>query len=349
VSAAAGGREGFTLANRGGVEIDFVARGGTITSIRVPDRSGRVADVVPGFDTADEYAGDTRYMGALIGRFANRIAGGRFSLDGVEYSLPLNDGENHLHGGPCGFSAKAWRVAPFQHQGVTGAVLAMESEAGDQGYPGRLLTRVLYALDDDNAFTVSYSAVTDAPTVVNLTQHSYFNLAGHDAGDILGHELEIDATYVTPVDERMIPTGAFRGVRGGSAFDFLTPHRIGERIDDDDEQLRVAGGYDHNFVLNHSLDPSRRGAPAFAARLRDPASGRTLEISTTEPGLQVYTGNAFDRGHPGKGGYAYPRHAAVALETQHFPDSPNQPQFPSTVLRPGEEFLSTTVYRFSTT
>jgi len=286
-------------------------------------------------------------MGGLIGRFANRIAGGRFSLDGVEYTLPLNADENHMHGGPCGFFARTWRVAPFQRHGVTGAVLALESDAGDQGYPGRLLARVLYALDDENSFTVSYSAVTDAPTVVNLTQHSYFNLAGHDAGDILGHELEVDATYMSPVDERMIPTGAFRGVRG-SAFDFLTSQRIGERIDDD-EQLRIAGGYDHNFVLNHSLDPSRRGAPAFAARLRDPASGRTLDISTTEPGVQVCTGNMLDRGRPGKGGHGYPRHGAVALETQHFPDSPNHPQFPSTVLRPGDEFLSTTVYRFSTT
>jgi aldose 1-epimerase len=341
--------ERFRLANRDGVEIDFVARGGTITSIRVPDRDGRVADVVPGFDTAEEYAGDARYMGGLIGRFANRIAQGRFSLDGVEYSLPLNAGENHLHGGPCGFFAKTWRVAPFQRRGVTGAVLALESEAGDQGYPGRLLTRVAYALDDENVFTVSYSAVADAPTVLNLTQHSYFNLAGHDAGNILGHELEVDATYMTPVDEHMIPPGAFRGIRGGgSAFDFLTPRPIGERIVDD-EQLRMAGGYDHNFVLNHSLKPGRRGVAAFAARLRDPASGRTLEISTTEPGLQLYTGNGLDRGRPGKGGYAYPRYAAVALETQHFPDSPNKPQFPSTVLRPGDEFLSTTVYRFSTT
>jgi aldose 1-epimerase len=348
VSASAAER--FTLANRNGVEIDFVARGGTITSIRVPDRNGRVADVVPGFETVDEYTGDTRYMGCLVGRFANRIAGGRFSLDGVEYSLPLNDGENHLHGGPCGFSTKTWRVAPFRRQveGATGAVLALESDAGDQGYPGQLFVRVTYALDDDDAFTVSYSAITDAPTVVNLTLHTYFNLAGHDAGDILGHELEVDATYITPVDENQIPTGAFRGVRG-SAFDFLNAHAIGERIDDDDEQLRIGGGYDHNFVLNHSLDADGEGVPAFAARLRHPASGRTLEISTTEPGLQVYTGNAFDRGRPGKGGHRYARHAAIALETQHFPDSPNQPQFPTTVLRPGEEFLSTTVYRFSTT
>jgi len=340
--------ERFTLTNQNGVEIDFIARGGTIASVRVPDRRGRLADVVTGFDTAEEYATDSRYMGCLVGRFANRIAGGRFSLDGVEYTLPLNNGENQLHGGPCGFSSRTWRVAPFRRSGISGAVLALESDAGDQGFPGRLLARVTYALDDDNGLTVSYSAVTDAPTVVNLTQHSYFNLAGHDAGDILAHELEIDATYITPVDEHQIPTGAFRGVRG-SPFDFLTAHEIGERIADEDEQLRIGLGYDHNFVLNHSLDAGPGAAPAFAARLHDPKSGRALEISTTEPGLQVYTGNHLDRGRPGKGGHRYPRYGAIALETQHFPDSPNQPQFPTTVLRPGEEFLSTTVYRFSTT
>jgi aldose 1-epimerase len=338
----------FTLSNRHGIEIEFVARGGIITAIRVPDRLGRVADVVPGFDAVNDYAGDGRYMGALVGRFANRIAGGRFSLDGIEHELPCNDGENQLHGGPCGFSSRIWQVAPFNHDGVQGAALVLASEAGDQGYPGALLTRVTYALDDDNAFTVSYSVVTDAPTVVNFTQHSYFNLAGHDSGDVLAHELEVDANYITPVDERLIPTGAFRGVRG-TPFDFLEPHPIGERLKDHDDQLRIAGGYDHNFVLNHSSGANGRGAPVFAARLRDPASGRTLDMSTTEPGLQVYSGNTFDRGRAGKGGYRYPRHAAVALETQHFPDSPNQPQFPSTVLRPGDEYSSTTVYRFSAT
>ncbi len=340
--------ERFSLTNRHGIEVDFIARGGIIMSIRVPDRDGRFADVVAGYDTAKEYETDTRYMGALIGRYANRIAGGRFVLDGVEYDLPKNNGDNQLHGGPCGFSAKRWRVAPFRHDEASGAVLAVWSEAGDQGFPGVLFTRVTYVLDDDNALTVSYSAVADAPTVVNLTQHSYLNLAGENAGDILGHELTIDATYITPVNEALIPTGAYRGVHG-SAFDFLEAHTIGEWIDADDEQLRIAGGYDHNFVLNHALEARRDGTPRFAARLRDPASGRTLEISTTEPGIQLYTGNTFDRGAPGKGGYSYPRHGAVALETQHFPDSPNQPQFPSTVLRPGEEFLSTTVYKFSTT
>jgi aldose 1-epimerase len=338
----------ITLANRHGTEIDVIPYGGTITSIRVPDRRGRVADVVPGFDTAAEYAGDTRYMGALVGRFANRIAHARFSLDGAEYVLSPNDGENQIHGGPCGFFAKTWRIAPFRRPGAHGVVLALTSGRGDQGFPGTLSARVTYTLDDDNTFTVSYSAVTDAPTVVNLTQHSYFNLAGHDAGDVLGHELEVAATYFTPVDASQIPTGAFRGVRG-TPFDFTSPRLIGERIGEDDDQLRIGGGYDHNYVLDRAAAGSAPGTPAFAARLRDPASGRTLEIVTTEPGLQVCSGNVLDRGRPGKGGHAYPRHAAIALETQHFPDSPNQPQFPTTVLRPGEEFLSTTVYRFSAT
>jgi aldose 1-epimerase len=340
--------ERFTLANVHGVAVDFIPLGGTITSIRVPDRHGRVADVAAGFDTAEEYARDGRYMGALIGRFANRIANGRFTLDGVEYSLPCNNGPNQLHGGPCGFSSMTWRVAPFARRGVRGAVLCASSASGDQGFPGTMNVRVTYALDDDDAFTVSYSAVTDAPTVVNLTQHMYFNLAGHDAGTILDHELEIEATYITPVDAGLIPTGAFRGIRG-TPFDFTNAQTIGARIGAEDEQLRLAGGYDHTFVLNHPRSARARMEPAFAARLRDSASGRTLEVWTTEPGVQLYTGNTFDEGRPGKGGYAYPRYGAVALETQHFPDSPNQSQFPPTVLRPGDEFLSTTIYRFSTT
>ena len=340
--------ERFTLRSASGVAVDFIPLGGTITSIRVPDRDGRIADVVPGFGTVEEYERDRRYMGALIGRYANRIGGGRFTLDGVEYSLPCNNGPNQLHGGPCGFSSKVWRVAPFERPRLRGAVLAAWSANGDQGFPGTMHVRVTYALDDDGAFTVSYSAVTDAPTVVNLTQHSYFNLAGHDAGTILEHELEIDATYITPVDATLIPTGVFRGVRG-TPFDFTTVHAVGERIAADDEQLRLAGGYDHNFVLNRPRSKRAKNSPAFAARLRDPSSGRVLEVWTTEPGIQLYTGNTFDHGEPGKNGYAYPRHGALALETQHFPDSPNHSQFPSTVLRPGEEFLSTTIYRFSTT
>lgn len=335
--------EATALVNAKGTEVRFIALGGTIVSIRVPDRKGRLADVVPGFDTAEEYASDTRYFGSLIGRYANRIARGRFTLDGVEHTLPRNDGPNHLHGGPCGFHRTTWRVSHFQREGAVGAVLCCKSADGDQGYPGLVHTRVTYTLSDDDAFRVDYSAVTDAPTVVNLTQHTYFNLAGHDAGDVLDHELTIAATYFTPVDDTLIPTGALRGVIG-TPFDFTSPHRLGERIEADDKQLHVAGGYDHNFVLRER----RAGEPTFAARLAEPRSGRVVELFTTEPGVQCYTGNHLRGGAPGKGGHRYQKHGAVALETQHFPDSPNQPHFPSTVLRPGGELRSTTIYRFLT-
>lgn len=332
----------FTLRNASGMEVRFIERGGTIVSLRVPDRFGKMADITPGYDTAEEYERDTRYFGSLIGRFANRIANGRFTLDGVEYVLPLNDGRNHLHGGPRGFDKVEWRVAPFQHPGCVGAVLCHRSPRDDQEYPGTLYARVTYTLTDENALTIDYSAITDAPTIVNLTQHLYFNLAGHDAGDILDHELMIVASQYTPVDATLIPTGEIRDVRG-SPFDFTTSRRIGARIDDDDEQLRIGGGYDHNFVLNH-----REGSePVPAARVVEPRSGRVLEVLTSEPGLQLYSGSGTHHGPPGKGGHAYVRNAAFALETQHFPDSPNHPHFLSTVLRPGQEYQSRTVYRFS--
>lgn len=334
--------EHHSLVNAHGVEVRFLPLGGTITSIRVPDRNGELADVVPGYDTPAEYETDTRYFGAILGRYANRIARGRFELDGTVYELPLNDGANHLHGGPCGFHRLLWRVAPFRRPDAVGAVLCSRSPSGEQGYPGMLHTRVTYTLDDANALRVEYSAVTDAPTVVNLTQHTYFNLAGHDAGNVLDHELTINATYFTPVDASLIPTGTFRGV-SGTPFDFSTPHRVGARIGADDEQLYVGGGYDHNYMLERQ-DTSEL---AFAARLSEPQAGRVVEIFTTEPGLQLYSGNHLGNGVPGKGGVRYVRHAALALETQHFPDSPNQPHFPTTILRPGAELVSTTIYRFS--
>lgn len=333
----------YRIQNRNRIAVDFMPLGGTITSIWLPDRNGERVDVVPGFDTADVYQRDHRYFGALIGRFANRIARGRFSLDGHEYVLPTNDGPNHLHGGPNGFHVREWRVAPFQRERASGAVLCCKSAPADDGYPGTMIARVTYTLDDDDTLRVDYSAVSDAATIVSLTQHTYFNLRGHDRGDILDHELTINAAYFTPIDETSIPTGALRGVTG-TPFDFTAARRIGEHIADDDEQLRLVGGYDHNFQLHRGA----AGVPAFAARLRDPSSGRSVEIWTTEPGLQVYTGNVMDRGEPGKGGARYGKHAAIALETQHFPDSPNQPHFPSVVLRPGEELVSTTEYRFST-
>jgi len=284
----------------------------------------------------------TGFFGALIGRYANRIARGRFTLDGRETVLPTNDGPNHLHGGPCGFNKAVWRVAPFHHPGKDGAVLCHRSEERDQGYPGTLYARATYTLTDDNALTIDYSAIADAPTPVNLTQHAYFNLAGHDAGTVLDHELMIRASRFTPVDATLIPTGEIRDVRG-SPFDFTTAQRIGSRIHADDDQLMIAGGYDHNFVL----DRGDGDEPALAARVVEPRSGRVLEVFTTEPGVQFYTGNGIHHSLPGKGGHVYAQHAAFALETQHFPDSPNHPEFPSTVLRPGQEYRSRTVYRFS--
>lgn len=334
--------ERVALVNARGIEVEFIPLGGTITSIRLPDRHGQFVDVVPGFDTVDEYRSDRRFFGALIGRYANRIAGGRFVLDGVTYTLPRNDGPNHLHGGPDGFHTRVWHVAPFKSANATGAVLCCRSLDGDSGYPGTLVTRVTYTLDDDGTFRVDYSAVTDAPTVVNLTQHTYFNLGGHDRGSVLDHELTVHATYFLPVDRTSIPTGALRGVIG-TPFDFTKPKRVGADIGAEDEQLAtVGGGYDHTFQIN------RGGATGLlpAARLFEPVSGRFVEIATTEPGIQVYSGNTIAEGGPGKGGHRYEKYAAIALETQHFPDSPNQPHFPSTVLRPGAEFRSATVYRF---
>ena len=331
-----------SLVNARGVEVRFIPLGGRIVSIRVPDRRGVMADVTPGYDSADEYAADTRYFGALIGRFANRIAHGRFTLDGTSYTLPCNDGPNHLHGGPRGFHGRLWRVAPFHRAGAVGAVLCCRSPDGEDGYPGMLHTRVTYTLDDDDALRIDYTAIADAPTIVNLTQHTYFNLAGQASGDVLDHDLMLNAAYFTPVDEWLIPTGALRGVTG-TPFDFTSPTRVGAGLSADDEQLRIGGGYDHNFVLRRDTP----GELTFAARLFEPRGGRIVEIHTTEPGLQLYTGNSLDRGAPGKDGYAYPRFGAIALETQHYPDSPNQAHFPSTVLRPGQEFTSTTIYRFS--
>ena len=242
------------------------------------------------------------------------------ALDDREYQLPINDGPNHLHGGPNGFHTREWRVAEFHRDAASGAVLCRRSVDGEDGYPGTLITRVTYTLRDDDTFRVDYSAVTDAPTVVNLTQHTYFNLRGHDRGDILGHELTVNATYFTPVDATAIPSGALRGVIG-TAFDFTSPRTIGGRIDEDDEQLRFVGGYDHNFQLRRS-DAREL---VTAAHLHDPESGRFVEIATTEPGLQVYSSNTIGAGGLGKGGHRYEKHAAIALETQHFPDSPNQP------------------------
>ena len=334
--------DAFTLRNTNGMTVRFIAYGGSIVSIEVPDRDGRFADVTLGYDAEEGYATDRHYLGALIGRYANRIARGRFTLDGYVHAVSVNDGPNHLHGGRRGFHKVPWNVTPFEDGSVTGAVLSYTSVTGDEGYPGTLSTSVIVALNDDNELSFDYAAVTDEPTPINLTQHGYFNLAGHGAGDVRGHELMIAASRYTPVHESLIPTGELRSV-DGTPFDFRSPRSIGEALQVQDPQLLIATGFDHNFVLDRD---ARDDELVLAARLHDPGSRRTLEVFTTEPGLQFYSGQALG-GVVGKAGVAYVPFAGVALEAQHFPDSPNQPSFPPTILRPGEGFTSRTVYRFS--
>jgi aldose 1-epimerase len=335
--------EMHTLANASGMEVCFLTLGGIIVSVKVPDRDGVLADVTPGYDTLAEYLDDVCYFGAIIGRYANRIAGGRFALDGVEYALEPNDGPNLLHGGDAGFHRVLWSVEPFARDLEVGAVLAYTSPTGEGGFPGTLNVRVTYTLTDHNELCFDYAATTDAATPVNLTQHSYFNLGGHASGDILGHELTMLASRYLPVDDGIIPTGEMRPVEG-TPFDFRKPRTIGAGILSRDDHLPI-DGYDHSFVL----DEGTPGVARLVARLREPTSGRTLDIETTEPGLQLYSGDQIANGLRGKDGKRYSRHGAVALETQHFPNSPNVPEFPSTILRPGREYLSRTVYRFGVT
>lgn len=330
----------YTLTNAAGMEVRITNYGGTVVSIKTPDRQGTMGDVVLGFDTLDGYLHNTPYFGVIVGRYGNRIAKGQFSLDGVTYTLARNDGENHLHGGVRGFDKVVWTAKTVDTADGPALELGYLSKDGEEGYPGNLAVTVRYRLDDHNALHIEYTATTDKPTVVNLTNHSYFNLAG--TGDILSHVVEIDADRFTPVDKGLIPTGVLQPV-AGTPFDFRTPTAIGARIDADNRQLQYAGGYDHNFVLNKAP-----GTLGLAARVTDPASGRVLEVSTTEPGVQFYSGNFLDGTVTGKGGRAYQKHAAFALETQHFPDSPNHPDFPSTVLRPDQTYHTTTIYAFPT-
>jgi aldose 1-epimerase len=331
----------FTLASASGVTITVLSYGGAIQSVFAPDRSGALADVTLGYDTLDGYLRDKSYLGALVGRYANRIRAGRFSLDGRDYTLATNAGTNHLHGGIRGFNKAVWTTEPFADGKNVGLVLGHVSPDGDEGYPGAVTARVTYTLTPDGELLIDFFATADAPTPVNLTQHSYFNLAGTGIGDILGHTLELSASRFTPVDSQLIPTGELRPVQG-TPFDFTTPEKVGARINDDDEQLRLAGGYDHNFVVDHNA-PSDL---VLAARLTDPLSGRGLDIHSTEPGMQCYSGNFLDGTVAGKGGVPLQYRSGLALETQHFPNSPNTPAFPSTILRPGAEHRSRTVYHF---
>jgi aldose 1-epimerase len=324
----------FTMKS-GKIEAAVMTYGGRIVTLKVPDRNGKVADIVLGFDSLQGYLGDNPYFGALIGRYGNRIGGGMFTLDGQRYTLAKNDGANSLHGGVKGFDKVLWS-GRIEGESV---VLTYRSKDGEEGYPGNLNATVRYTVAD-NELKLSYEATTDMPTVINLTNHSYFNLAGQGEGDILGQEMMLAADRFLPVDKGLIPTGEMRNV-AGTPFDFRAPHRIGERIDAADEQIRYGRGYDHNWILNGG-----GAALKLAARARDPQSGRAMEVSTTEPGVQFYTGNFLDGTIAGKGGKRYGHRSAFCLETQHFPDSPNHPVFPSTVLRPGQKYFSTTVYRF---
>jgi aldose 1-epimerase len=333
----------FTLSNENGVGIGTIPYGAIIVSARVADRNGAYDDVVLGFDELDGYLGRNPYFGAVVGRYGNRIARGRFTVDGETFQLATNNGANHIHGGLRGFDKQLWRGEPFERDGNAGVVFTLTSRDGDQGYPGNLGVRVTYSLRPSNELSVEYEATTDKVTPINLTQHSYFNLESDRGGDILGHELTIDADRFTPVDEWLIPTGELAPVEG-TPFDFRSPTAIGARIDSDNAQLRYAQGYDHNFVLRRQ--GSGAGRLMHAARLVDPKSGRTLDVSTTEPGIQFYSGNSLDGTVKGKSGRVYHRRHGLCLETQHFPDSPNHPAFPSTTLRPGERFQSETVFAF---
>ena len=335
----------FTLKNRAGLEVEITNHGGIVTALRVPDREGIFEDIVLGFDTIDGYFGPHPYFGAIIGRYGNRIAGGRFRLEDREHVLARNDGPNHLHGGDRGFDRRLWSAEPRSSGEGSSLVLRRTSEDGEEGYPGTLACEVSYTLTETNEFRIDYAAVTDRPTIVNLTHHSYFNLAGGRRGDVLGHQLFVDADTFLPVDEGLIPDGQRCRV-SGTPFDFRQGAAIGDRLGAADPQLARARGYDHNFCLNRrAADPSTM---ALAARVIEPLSGRVMEILTTEPGLQVYAGGGLDGSIIGKRGRVYSRHAGLCLETQHFPDSPNQPSFPSVRLDPGQIFASRTTHRFST-
>jgi aldose 1-epimerase len=332
----------YTLTNAKSMSVGVLNYGGIITSIKVPDRDGNVDNVVLGFRKIDDYATKNPYFGTITGRYANRVANAKFTLEGKEYQLAANNGPNSLHGGQKGFDKQVWDVKEMPGDGSVGLELAYLSPDGEEGYPGNLDVKVLYTLTDKNEFRIDYTAVTDKPTVVNLTSHSYFNLAGNGSGTVLDHKLTLNADRYTPVDAGLIPTGV-ESVEG-TPFDFRQPARINDRIREDHEQLVYGRGYDHNWVLNRPDD----GSLALAARLEDEKTGRIMEIHTTEPAIQFYAGNFLDGTLVGSAGKMYRQGDGLCLETQHYPDSPNHPDFPSTVLKPGETYKTTTVHRFFT-
>lgn len=329
----------FTLTNRNGVTARITNYGGIVVSLNVPDRNGKLSDVVLGYDTLAEYVRRNPMFGALVGRFANRVANAKFTLNGTEYGLAPNSGGHHIHGGRKGFDKVVWQAKTMTSKAGPALALSYLSKDGEEGYPGNLSVTVTYTLTNDNALKLEYRATTDKDTIVALTNHSYFNLAG--VGDVRGHELQINADRTLVAGDKLIPTGEFKAV-AGSPFDFRHPKAIGQDINSPDPQIVLGRGYDHSFVLNH-----KPNVLSLAATVYEPVSGRVMETLSTEPGVIFYTTNGFDGSLKGKGGQAYPRYAGLCLETQHFPDSPNKPQFPSVVLKKGATFQSTTIFRFS--
>jgi len=332
----------ITLRNASGITLSAISYGGTILTLRTPDRSGQMDDIVLGFDTLAQYeamAGGP-YFGCIIGRYGNRIAKGKFTLDDKPYTLATNNAPNHLHGGVKGWDKKVWASTTFNDTRGAGVTFTYTSKDGEEGYPGTVKATVTYTLTDKDELIVDYSATTDKATIINLTQHSYFNLAGAKANDILGHELMINADKYTPVDPTLIPTGELATV-SGTPFDFRKLTAIGARIGETNDQLKRGLGYDHNFVLQRAGD-----GLSLAAKVYEPLTGRTMDITTTEPGIQFYSGNFLDGKLTGKGGRVYPHRSGFCLETQHYPDSPNRPTFPSTTLQPGQDYKTQTVFTF---
>ena len=339
------GREvnAFVLKNARGMSVQILDLGGVIASIKVPDSSGNFADVTTGFDYPQPYLDGAGYMGAIVGRYANRISGGKFSIDGIDYSLAKNNGDNAIHGGLVGFDKKIWDVEFLVSLHDSKLKLSTFSPDGEEGYPGRVEVSVTYTLNDQNQLTIDYSATSDKATIINLTNHAYFNLDGHQAGSILEHEVMLNANHFTPIDESSIPTGVILDV-AGTPLDFRQRKAIGLEIESEDQQMNFGSGYDHNFVINHS----ESGSVSLAAEVYSPNSGRVMKVYTDQPGIQFYTGNFLNGKLVGKEGAVYGRRSAFCLETQHFPDSPNKPMFPSTILQPGDQFASRTIFEFLT-
>lgn len=330
----------YVLTNANGLKASITNYGGTMISLVTPDKNGKMEDILLGYDNLDGFVANSPYFNAIIGRYGNRIGKGKFTLDGKDYTLAANNGENALHGGLKGFDKVIWTAEPFENADGVGVKLAYLSKDMEEGYPGNLLVNVVYTLNNKNELTIDYLALTDKPTVCNLTNHNYYNLTGNTKSSILGHILTLNADKFTPVDKALIPTGELRLVKG-TPMDFTKPAEIGARINDNDQQIEFGGGYDHNWVLN-----KKGNELSHAATLYEPTSGRVMEVWTEEPGIQFYAGNFLDGTITGKGGVVYNKRWGMCLETQHFPDSPNKPEFPSTTLRPGQLYKTSTVHKF---